>query len=526
MNAGLHCTATDGTTADLCLSTASAIPAETPQPEVHGDAVWLAKGSAIVLVGAFVGQALQFACQIIMARLLGPAEFGLYAIGWTLFRLVGPFAALGLNSGVIYSASLVDQSGGGRRRDVLLQSLALGLVAGGIVGIAAYITAPRLCVDVFGKGELTGVIRTFALALPLITGLMVASAATKLTLSMAYSTFVEGLFQPGLNLVFLIGVLYFLHRGLMGAIKATVLSYGLALVVALFLVGTLFWSALRAKDGMKSYLGELLTFSLPASIAGSFVNLINRVDRLVIGAFLSAAEVGIYQAASQTSTLFDIVPNIFNNVIGSRVAEFHSRGELSRLEELYKVGAKWSFYLTVPAFLLVCAAPEGIMDVMYGAHYQQGAWPLFVLCLGLMSDAMVGAAAPILIFSGSQKLAGSISTAALISAVVLNYVLVPKFGMIGGAISTALAEGGMLIALLFAVKVRLNLWPYDRRWLKGIGAAGAAVAALLLLRGWIGMSARLALLPNMIVAGGVFWAVLLVLGLDPEDKRFLWRTGS
>ena len=491
----------------------------------HTDAAWLAKGSAIVLTGGFIGQGLQFGCQVILARLLGPAEFGLYGIGWTLFRLVGPFATLGLNSGVIYSASVADPSDTGRRRDVLLQSIVLGLLAGGVIGAAAYIGAPWLCGALFGKSELTAVIRSFALALPLLTCLMVASASTRLTLSMVYSAITEMFTQPGLNLLFVIVALHYFHTRLRGAIEAMVLSYALALVLALVLVVSLFWPALRSRDKVHLYAGELLSFSLPASIAGSFVNLINRVDRLVIGAFLPATEVGIYQAASQTSALFDTIPNIFNNVIAVRVADLYSRREMNRLEELYRLGAKWSFYLTMPLFLLVCAAPVGVMHVLYGVHYQPGAWPLLIMCLGLMSDAMIGAAAPILIFSGNQKLAGSISTSALISAVALNYMLVPRLGMNGGAISTALAEGGMLCGLMLAVKVRLGIWPYDRRWLKGIGATVCAAVALGLLRSWMGPSAQLALIPNMAVAGGVFWAVLLLFGLDPEDKNFLWKKG-
>jgi O-antigen/teichoic acid export membrane protein len=490
------------------------------------DAAWLAKGSSVVLAGAFVGQALQFGCQVALARLLGPAEFGLYGIGWTLFRLVGPFASLGLNSGVIYGASVAAPSDTGRRRDVLIQSLVLGVLAGGVIGVAGYIGAPWLCVSVFGKAKLTAVIRVFALALPLMTGLAVAAASTKLTLSMAYSTITEMFTQPGLNLLFVIVALHFFHWRLMGAIQAAVFSYALALVLALFFVLILFWPILRSRGKMRFYVGELLAFSLPASIAGAFVNLINRVDRLVIGAFLSVTEVGIYQAASQASALFDTVPNIFNNVIAARVADIYSRGERNRLEELYRLGAKWSFYLTTPLFLLVCAAPAAVLDVLYGVHYRAGAWPLLILCLGLMSDAVIGAASPILIFSGNQKLAGSISTSALISAIALNYMLVPRLGMLGGAISTALAEGGMLCSLLLAVKLRLGIWPYDRRWLKGIAAAACAAAALGLLHTWLGASAQLALIPNILIAGGVFWVVLLLFGLDPEDKRFIWRERS
>jgi O-antigen/teichoic acid export membrane protein len=343
---------------------------------------------------------------------------------------------------------------------------------------------------------------------------------------MAYGTIVEGLTQPGLNLLFVVVTLYLLHWGLVGAVQSVAVSYLLALIVALWLVYSLFKSLLRSPEKMRSYIGELLAFSLPTSIAGAFVNLINRVDRLVIGAFMAAGEVGIYQAASQTSALFDLVPNIFNNVIAARVSEFHSSGELNRLEELYKLGAKWSFYLSMPMFLVVCAAPRGVMDILYGSHYQSGAWPLLILCLGLMSDAIVGAASPILIYSGHQKLVGSISTSALIIAIVLNYLLVPRFGLTGGAVSTALAEAGMLGGLLLAVKGRVGLWPYDRRWLKGIGAAVCAAAGLGLFRVFIGPVAQVSLLPNVVIAGALFWGVLLLLGLDPEDKKLLLNKGS
>jgi O-antigen/teichoic acid export membrane protein len=522
VNADLNPMSAQAAQPGLGTSTAS-VGAIASEVERATDAAWLAKGSLILLAGGVVGQALQFGCQIVLARLLGPAQFGLYGIGWTLFRLIGPFAGLGLNAGVIYGASVVTGSARGRRRDVLLQSLALGLLAGALVGAAGYLAAPRVAAGVFGKGELTGVLRAFALALPLLTGLMVASSATKLSLSMAYSTITEGFAQPAFNLLFVFVALYLFDWRLMGAVQATVLSYALALMMALGFVLILFWPALRSRDQMRSFVRELLAFSVPASIAGAFVNLINRVDRLVIGAFLPAAEVGIYQAASQTSTLFDIVPNMFNNVIAVRVSELHSRGELGRLEELYRLGAKWSFYLTIPVFLVICAVPGAVMDVMYGVRYHAGAWPLSIMCIGLMSDAVVGAASPILIFTGNQTLAGSISTSALIAAIALNYLLVPKFGLIGGAVATALAESGMLCGLMLAVRSRVGIWPYDRRWLKGIVAAGCAAAALLVLRAWIDSAAPLALIPNAIVAGGVFWAVLLWLGLDPEDKGFLHK---
>ncbi|MBV8358922.1 MAG: polysaccharide biosynthesis protein [Deltaproteobacteria bacterium] len=514
-------------------ATNAADPRQRPAAPVAGeprrsgddrsDAAWLARNSAIVFAGAFVGQGLLFVSQIVLARLLGPAQFGLYGIGWTSLQLVCPVATLGLDSGVIYGASIGDQSDIGRRRDVLLQSLILGLLAGGAIGAAAYAGAPWLSAKVFGKSQLTAVIRRFSLALPFVTGGMVAVASTKLSMSLVYSTCIQSFTQPGLNLLLLTIGLYFLHWRLMGAIAAAVIASVLSMSLALYFVFRLFWPTLRSRDKMRSYVGELLAFSLPTSIASALGNLINRVDRLIVGAFLPAAEVGIYVAASQTSSLFAIVPDIFSQVITARVTDLYARGEIRRLDELYKVSAKWCFYMAMPLFLAVCAAPGGVLEIFYGVPYRPGALPLVLLCLGSMSDPVIGAAPPVLIFSGHQKLMGLISASSLVTVIVLNIVLVPRFGMMGGAISTALVQGGMPFCQLLAVKRFIGIWPYDRRWLKGLKATVCTAAGLWLLRIWMGTSAWYAPIPNLIVAEGIFWAVLLLSGLDPEDKSFLWR---
>jgi O-antigen/teichoic acid export membrane protein len=500
-------------------SAPAAVPDETGPAKDGTDAAWLAWNSVVVIAGSFAGQGLQFGCQMILARLLGPAEFGLYGIGWTLLRLAGPFATLGLNTGVIYAATRVDQSHTGSRRDVLLQSLGLGFLAGGVIGVVAYIAAPGLSADTFAKGELTGVIRSFALTLPLLTGLAVASAATKLSMSMVYATCTEAFTQPAVNLVLVAIGLYFLHWRLMGAIAATVISYAVALLLALYFMFRLFWPTLRSRNKMRSYVGGLLAFSVPASIAASFTNLIVRVDRLMVGAFLPATEVGIYQAASQASVVFGFIPAIFNSVIASRVSDLHARAEIERLGELYKLGAKWSFYLAMPLFLVVCSTPGGVMEILYGVPYLRGAWPLLILCAGLMSDVVIGAGPTVLIFSGNQKLMGVISASALISTIILNYLLVPRIGMIGGAVSACIPEVGMMFAFLMSVKSCVGVWPHDRRWFKGIVATACSAAALWLLHGWMAGFGQFAPFPNLIVAEGVFWAVLFLAGLDPEDKE-------
>src|SRR5512138_585367 len=65
----------------------------------------LAGGAGTAIVGRLGGRLLAVVGDILAARVLGPAIFGLYSIGWTVFRLVELVAPVGLDIGVIRYAS-------------------------------------------------------------------------------------------------------------------------------------------------------------------------------------------------------------------------------------------------------------------------------------------------------------------------------------------------------------------------------------------------------------------------------------
>ena len=61
----------------------------------------LVRGAAISLGGKFVGAGLQFISQILLARNLGPSDYGLYSVGWSFFQIIGVIATFGLDYAII-----------------------------------------------------------------------------------------------------------------------------------------------------------------------------------------------------------------------------------------------------------------------------------------------------------------------------------------------------------------------------------------------------------------------------------------
>ena len=290
--------------------------------------------------------------QIILARLLGPGPFGLYALGWTIFRISRIAGLLGLDKGVVRFGGAQAEAGGASLHPVLRRSLLLALASGSGLGALLFFAAPRLASEgVFAMPGLSPVLRGFAVALPAVIVLGVAAAASRITQKTWYSVASEDLLQPVAQLS---GVLLFLHLGwgLTGAVAAVVVSFALAGVVSCGWLVVLFPETDSRPARAAPSMAEILRFSVPASLGAVFTMLLVWVDRIMVGYFRPAEEVGLYQAASQISLLFAMVLGAFAAVFAPLVVEILSRGEHRRLGELFRVSTKWGLYLTVPAFLL------------------------------------------------------------------------------------------------------------------------------------------------------------------------------
>jgi O-antigen/teichoic acid export membrane protein len=482
----------------------------------------LAAGVGITLLGRFAGRAIQLLGQIALARLLGPEAFGLYAISLTILTMVGFVSPLGLDYGVIQYGSRhwnIDSAG---LKGVLLWSIGLALFSGLLIGGGLYTAAPWLGEQVFQKPELVSVMRWLSPAFALIGGLRVVAAATRISQQMQYSVCVQDIAQPAISLI-LVLFFWFLGWRLFGAIVANVVSFAIAFFLALYFLKSLYPNvSYRYKVLSEFSPRELLIFSLPATIEAITYNFTFRVvDRLFVGYFLSTDEVGIYQAASQLAVSFAIIMGSFTAILSPMISDLYRRGKMAELQNLFRVSTKWGVYLSLPAFVLICVAPHEVMTVIFGVHYESGALPLLILTVAQLINVGTGAVGPMLIMTGHQNRWFLISVIVLCVMLVLNYVLIPSFGLLGAALGSTCGTVGLSVLGLYQLKLSLGMWPYDKGYLKGILAILLAAGALFLLRLIPGGGTGIGLLALLIIAGGIISATLLTLGLDSEDKELV-----
>lgn len=478
----------------------------------------LASGVGVSLVGKLFGRVIALATQIIIARVLGPASFGLYALGLTTLKVTGLFAPLGLDKGVVRFGSRYREN----RADfsaVIAQSLFLSIGVGLALTLALLIMSPWLAVSVFQKPELTPVFRWFSPAIGLYSAVRVAAAATTVSQDMRYRVKAEDLVQPGVELALVLAA-FVIGVGLHGAIAAAVLSFVVAFLVVVRDLGRIFPQLSLTLTELPLHYRELLQFSIPVALSGGLSILLQFVDRYLVGYYMPTAQVGIYQAAVQSSVLFSIVLQAFNAIFMPMIADLSSADDRTQLQELYRISTKWGVYASLPFFLLMVLMPRDVLGAVFGMSYTSGALPLVLLASGQLVNLSTGAVGLLLIMHDRTSTWNRIGASMVVVNVLLGVVLIPRLGLLGAAISSSISIAGQFLLGLLFVWRDLNLWPYDARYLKGAVSAVAAAGTILAIS-WVGIPGSFA---RLAIAGSgsliVYGLVLTALGLETEDREF------
>lgn len=505
----------------MTLDSKASAPADT-QPPAGGDNSSLnrmAVGAGISLFGVGLARGLDFVKQVAMARLLGPQLFGLYAIGWNALRMVGILATMGLHTGVMHFGTQYRGQDDRAFRSVITRATLLSFGIGWIITLALWFSAPWITATLFNEPQFLPLFRVFSLMLPFLGALRVAAVATRISQRMQFSILAEEISQSTLNLLLFV-VFYLLGWQLMGAIVATVLSYVAALALALYFLYRLFGSVPIGAPRPPVSDRRLLAYSAPTALAEMSGAVITRVDRIFLGYFHSSGDVGVYQAAAQLSIIMASILYAFNMILMPMISEQYHKKDLRQLEELFRINTKWGIYSIVPLVLVIAFAASDVMTVLFGSEYAGGADALLILTVGQFINIATGATATILIMTGKQTVWFRLSLVMMVINLALNFLLVPRWGINGAAIATSLTVSSQyLISLLIIYRI-LHLWPYDRRFLKGILAA-LITAVMLFVIQWLGLPPLLNFLVTGTVATIGFFGLLVLLKLEAEDHAFI-----
>ncbi|MDR4507101.1 MAG: flippase [Candidatus Brocadiaceae bacterium] len=499
----------------------------------NSDAKKVIKGAGISFFGTVTGRCLFFVSQVIIARCFSPEVFGLYILGQTVSNITALFARLGLHSGAMRFVSIYRKDDIRRLKGVLLISPLIPFLNGILLGGLVYFFADKIAVRIFQKQELTDIIKNFVPCIPFIASTAVIAMASRGFHTAKHSMYINDIIQPVTNISFLI-LFIKLGYGIFGVVLAFVLSCAMANFVGIFIISRRF-SRIKTRDLKPIYEAKkLLNYSIPFLFNGFLVFTILWANTFMLGYMKTFTDVAIYRAASQISVFLTLILTAFTSIYAPAVADLYHRGEMERLNNIFKTTTRWIFLLVLPAALILIISAKEIMIIFGREYVEAGKDVLRILTIAQFVNCLTGGVAFTLTMTGRQKTdMVNILGMALIN-IALNYFLIPHYGSFGAAISTGVSIGIINLARLLEVYLIYKIHPYDLRYIQGVACGAISLIILYALNKYILIEEYLLinnfllnhipltrLVSNILVVVVIFVAGFIIKGIEEEDRLIL-----
>jgi len=468
---------------------------------------------SISLVGGTMGRAFEYLVYLAIARILGPGALGLFSFGFVILSVGTIFAKLGLDKAARkYVPVHVDDEAS--LSGVLIVCLGGSFLAGVVVGFLGYL----------GSGWIAGltsasfgaVTLLFLVGIPFKATMTVGKAATTGFLTTRYSVYIKDFGQSGAAILFVV-----IAGFSFGTVGSVVMGY-----VASIVFGSVLALAFLARQGgfdgiarPKIEAREILTYSIPLTLAAVAQYLVNWTDILMLGALVPAEAVGTYQAAYQTATVLGFLIVAVGSIFPSVASELYDAGKTTRLHDIYSALTKWITYFALLGYLFLTFHAESVLS-LFGRDFVAGTTPLLILGAAFVVSSGVGPAGMLLMMTDYERV--EMLNTFLVSGlnVVLNFVLISEYGILGAAVATGLSIGLLNVLRFIEVWSFTGMVPRFTRYWKGVVALGVAAGVMTLGRGLPTPA-----LQTILLTGGLsfcaFALTMFVLGEDPEDRRLV-----
>jgi len=390
---------------------------------------------------------------VLLARLLGAAEFGQYAFIYAVVTILSLPVAMGVPMLVVRETATLDQAGdtGAIRalwrwaaRMILITSLVVAVVAVGYVLIFGTRIAPS-------HAFLIGLV-----LMPLIAFGRLRGAALRGLGQIVLGQLPETVLRPAIfSFLILVSAFLVLDRPL-SAVDALVLHIGAAM--AAFLIGSvlLLRFARRFEPmGAAPDHSSLLKSALALGLVTGLTTLNSNIDIVMIGVFLADRDVGIYRPMVVAAGLVFFGMQVVNTIITPQLARLYKAGEIHTIERLVRRASGQAFLLALAMVFVIVLAGQWGIALLLGAEFSAGYAPLVILSLAQALNVAFGPGANVLNMAGYERTTLWAIAAAVAMNVVLNAVLIQSFGITGAAIGTLLAL--VFYKAVLAVMVRRKL---------------------------------------------------------------------
>jgi O-antigen/teichoic acid export membrane protein len=386
----------------------------------------------INISGTIINSLLGLFFFILILRVLGPTEFGIFAILAAILVLLSDVFDLGTNQGLV---KFISESLAKKDQRSVSQFLKLGFEIKILVGLLLIVLGWPISYFVarffFPFQNFWLIFLAFLGILPtLLLGFVFYSLQ-------GLGRFVKAnlcqIFANTLRLILIFVFLFFDHLD----VFTSVLVFSIAPFFG-FLAGIYFLpKEFLQVRGEFLQIRSFLRFNFWLALYFVFFSIYSRIDTFLLAGLVGAYQTGIYNAAARLLSPFMQVSGNFSTALAPSFAKLKN---LQLAKNLFRQTLKFAVVLVLPMFLIIFLAPF-LIPVLFGKSYLDSIPSLQILTVGMMFLFIsVPATTFIVYFFEKPQVYVILTFFQIFLILVFGFVLIPRFGATGAAISFLISQ--------------------------------------------------------------------------------------
>lgn len=377
------------------------------------------KNAVLNIFGAdSFGRVIQFLAIIYFARTLGARQMGIFFLFQGTVAILSIFADLGIKGAMEKRIS-----GSNLKGEFLSAGLLLKFML--IIFIVVFIFGFESRIDDYIGINIATLVAIAVISRELSQTLTQTLRAELRVVISARLTLLRQFSWVGLGIIFVL----FDYKAI-GLVLAIIISDTIVFLIASYICSI--FPRIPSQSNIKSTIG----FAKFNAITGIGSRIYSWADVIILGLFLSPEFVGAYEIAWKFASIIVLFPLAIRKAVFPQISSWSADGEIEKISNLVSSLFTPALFLVMPATFGILLYSKEILTIVFSPEYRVAWLALILMAVQKNFQAINAIIGRTLQGINHPHLAAYGTLVGILSNVILNYLLIANFGLIGAALAT------------------------------------------------------------------------------------------
>ncbi len=471
-----------------------------------------AKGGFHVLWGLVASTVISAVGTIIIANLLGPANYGLYTIALAAPNLIAAFRDWGITTAMVkYSAQYNSENDVAKIRSVFVSALVFEIILGLSLSILSFALSGFLATTL-NRPSITPLIQIasfFILANALVTVATSAFTGMETMHLNSIMLIIQSLVKTGV-----IVTLVLLGFGALGAVTGFTISVLVAGITGVVLTWTIYKSLpkpVNSKLEIMTSTKTLLKYGFPVSIGSILAGFLTQFYTYIMAIFVTNnAIIGNYNVAQNFVVLITFFAIPVTTMMFPAFSKLNPKKDNELLKNVFQYSVKYAALVVVPVTAMIIVLAQPAIGTIFQNKYSEAPLFLALLSITYFYSALGNLSiSNLIVAQGYTKYNLKLTILTVTIGFPLSFVLISQFGVLGLIICSLIVGFPSLILSLRFIKSHFGV---SVDWVSSTKILLSSIAAAILTYVILSQLAFSNLL-QLIIGVFVFSAIFVVVAI-------------